>query len=97
MAHLAVGAAVVIGVSDEEDGEHLVACVALKKLVSKAKEDEIRRYAEERVDDRKKLRVRVVFVNSFPTTTTRKVSRTFLRDLMYKKSWLKLNKLVKLC
>lgn len=84
LTHPAVNAAVVFGIPDPEDGEHPMACVILKAGVKGVQGEEIRKYVDERVDDKKKLRGGVVIVNSFPTTTTGKISRRLLRDLVYK-------------
>lgn len=83
LTHPVVKAAVVVGVPDKEDGEHPMACVILKPGAKRVLGEEIRRYVDERVDDRKKLRGGVVFVKSFPTTPSGKISRRFLKDLRH--------------
>lgn len=84
LTHPAVSSAVVVGVPDKEDGQHPMACVILKQGVKGVTEEQIRNYVDERVDDRKKLRGGVVFVESFPRTVTGKISRRMLRDLHQK-------------
>lgn len=84
LTHPAVEAAVVVGIPDKEDGEHPMACVILKQGVCGVSDEEIREYVDERVDDRKKLRGGVVFVKSFPTTATGKISRRLLRNLNHR-------------
>lgn len=83
LTHPVISAAVVVGVPDEEDGEHPMACVILKEGVKNVTQSEIREYVDERVDHRKKLRGGVVFVKSFPTTATGKISRRLLKDLRH--------------
>lgn len=81
LEHPAVSGAVVVGVPDENDGEHPMACIVLKKD-SYVSEEALKVYVNERVDDRKKLRGGVQFVDSFPRTVTGKVNRRVLK-LMY--------------
>lgn len=83
LTHPAVHAAVVVGIPDKEDGEHPRACVILKQGIKGVQEEEIRKYVDERVDDRKKLRGGVVFVKSFPITASGKVSRRLLKNLWH--------------
>lgn len=81
LTHPAVSAAVVVGIPDEEDGEHPMACVILKPGVGGVSEEELRKYVDERVDDRKRLRAGVMFLKSFPTTATGKINRRQIRML----------------
>lgn len=78
--HPAVSAAVVIGIPHKIDGEHPMACVILKKNF-KVTEEDLTVYVNERVDDRKKLRGGVRFVDSFPRTSTGKVNRRLLKKM----------------
>lgn len=80
LTHPAVSAAVVVGIPDNEDGEHPMACVILKQGITGVSENEIRNYVDDRVDERKKLRGGVIFVKSFPTTVTGKISRRLLKN-----------------
>lgn len=80
MEHEAVSAAVVIGVPDDVDGEHAMACVILKDGHS-CTEDELMGYVSERMDYKKKLHGGVKFVDSFPRTATGKVNRRLLKQL----------------
>lgn len=84
LTHPAISAAVVVGVPNEEDGEHPMACVILKPETKDIKEEDIRKYVDERVDDKKKLRGGVVFLKSFPMTATGKISRRLLKDLRHR-------------
>lgn len=78
--HEAVSAAVVIGVPDEEDGEHPMAYVILKGSCNLMEED-LRSFVDENVDERKKLRGGVKFIDSFPRTATGKINRRLLKQL----------------
>ncbi|CAG9855968.1 unnamed protein product [Phyllotreta striolata] len=84
-AHPAVAQVVVIGVPDEEDGDHPMALIILNEQSNgNVGENEIRDYVEERVPDRLRLRGGVKFLNSFPLTPSGKISRKDLRNLVMK-------------
>lgn len=81
--HPVVSDAVVVGIPSEEDGEHPMACVILKDGCE-ISEENLKRYVDDRVDDRKKLRGGVRFVECFPRTATGKINRRLLKHLYAK-------------
>lgn len=77
--HEAVKNVAVIGIP-HLDGELPMAVVVLKtEYEGKINEDEVRKFAEERVSEREKLRGGVKFVKEIPYTTTGKVQRLELK------------------
>lgn len=79
-SHPAVDASVVVGIPNEKDGEHPLACVMLKQNTGVIDEIEIRKFVDQKVDDQKKLRGGVKFFDSFPLTPTGKIARRKLRE-----------------
>lgn len=83
-SHPAVAASIVMGIPNEEDGEHPIACVILKKNAESVNEIELKKFVDEKVDNRKKLRGGIRFVNSFPLTPTGKIARRKLKESLVK-------------
>lgn len=85
VGHPAVRAAVVLGVPHEEDGEHPLAVIVKAEGAEDVKAEELVRYVNSRVDERKKLRAGVVFVDEIPCTPSGKVQRRLLKETVLKK------------
>ncbi|KAK4872992.1 hypothetical protein RN001_015021 [Aquatica leii] len=83
MTHPAVSRAVVIGIPHEIDDNHPMAVVQLRKNAN-ATELEIKKYLDDQVEDRQKLRGGVKFVKDFPITTLQKVNRWKLKQMILK-------------
>ncbi|KAK4872995.1 hypothetical protein RN001_015024 [Aquatica leii] len=83
MTHPAVSRAVVIGIPHEIDDNHPMAVVQLRKNAN-ATELEIRKYLDDQVEDRQRLRGGVKFVKGFPITTSQKVNRWKLKQMILK-------------
>ncbi|KAJ8919720.1 hypothetical protein NQ315_006248 [Exocentrus adspersus] len=81
LRHPAVADAVVVGVPYEEDGERPAAFVILNKGFNETAK-ELREFADERAQDKYKLRGGLWIVESFPTTSTGKVKRVELRRMI---------------
>ncbi|KAI4471465.1 long-chain-fatty-acid--coa ligase [Holotrichia oblita] len=78
--HPAVKMAVVIGVPHDQDNEHPLALVMLtNKDNNTINEDQLRKFVDDQVDDNKKLRAGVRFIEDMPKTPTGKVRRYFLK------------------
>ncbi|CAH0545841.1 unnamed protein product [Brassicogethes aeneus] len=82
LQHPAVNKAVVIGIPDEEDGDHPMALVLLNEDVDGVTEDELRSYVDERVDDKQKLRGGLKIIHDLPLTPSGKVKRKYLQKLV---------------
>lgn len=80
--HPAVKQVVVIGIPDEEDGDHPMAIVVLYDDAADISDKEIENFVEERVDERQKLRAGVKFTNVIPLTATGKIKRKLIRDMV---------------
>ncbi|EEZ99576.2 uncharacterized protein LOC655644 [Tribolium castaneum] len=79
--HPAIKRSVVIGIPDEEDGDHPMAVVILNPG-SEITSEEIEAYVAERVQDRQKLRAGVKFVTSFPITPSGKIKRREIKQMV---------------
>ncbi|XP_018575518.1 4-coumarate--CoA ligase 1 isoform X2 [Anoplophora glabripennis] len=82
LKHPAVAQAAVLGIPHEDDGDHPAAFVVLKSDSGNVKAEEIRKFVDERVQDKAKLRGGVRVVDSFPTTSTGKLKRVQLRKMV---------------
>ncbi|KAK9878019.1 hypothetical protein WA026_020647 [Henosepilachna vigintioctopunctata] len=83
-SHPAVQNAAVIGIPDEEDGEHPLAFVVMKEgLEHKMSPKQLEFYVEEKVQDRQRLRGGVKIVDSIPLTNTGKIKRNILKNLYF--------------
>lgn len=80
LEHPAVHESVVVGVPHDEDGDHPCAFVVLKKGI-KATSEEIMKFVNEKVEDRKKLRGGVYIVEKLDVTPSGKIKRNHLKDL----------------
>lgn len=80
--HPAITTAVVIGVPHEVDGDHPMAVVTLNGSCKDVTADDIKEFVDEKVDDRKRLRGGVKIVDSIPTTTTGKINRRDVRNMV---------------
>lgn len=83
LTHQEVSQAVVIGIPDDDDGDHPMAIIVKRNDSSVTAEDLIR-YVEERVDDKHRLRAGVKFVDSLTYTPSGKVKRNDLRQMVLK-------------
>ncbi|KAL3269432.1 hypothetical protein HHI36_008502 [Cryptolaemus montrouzieri] len=81
-SHRAVARAVVVGIPDDEDGEHPMGFVILHDGIDPNTVDvnEIAAFVNEQVEDRKRLRGGVKIIKNIPITATGKVRRRALRD-----------------
>lgn len=77
--HPAVKEAVVLGIPNEEDGDHPMALVVLHEGHSDVNEEDIQNFVNERVLDREKLRAGVKIISDFPRTVTGKIIRREIR------------------
>lgn len=85
LQHPAIKLAVVLGIPNEDDGEHPMALVVLdEESVVKVTPEDIENYVAERVHDRQKLRGGVKIVDHLITTPTGKIKRHHLRNLVLK-------------
>lgn len=83
MQHPAVCSAVVIGIPHEDDGYHPTAVVVLDhNYKEKITPQEIEKFVEERVDDKKRLRGGVKIVHELPLTPTGKVQRKLIKYML---------------
>ncbi|KAK4873535.1 hypothetical protein RN001_015564 [Aquatica leii] len=80
MQHPEIATALVIGLPNDVDGNHLMALVVLKNAKSKVTPKEIEEFVEKRVDDRKRLRGGVRIVAHIPLSATGKAKRREIRD-----------------
>lgn len=78
LEHPAVKEAVVIGIPNQLDGDHPAALVVLREGATTT-EDDIRRFVEEKVADRQRLRGGVRFVNEILKSPTGKCLRRIMR------------------
>lgn len=83
-SHPAVVASIVVAVPHERDGEHPLACVLLKEGSENISEAEIRKFVDDKVDNRKKLRGGVRFVKTFALTPTGKIDRRRVKEALAK-------------
>ncbi|GJQ77864.1 hypothetical protein Trydic_g16117 [Trypoxylus dichotomus] len=80
LKHPAVKMAVVIGIPHELDNEHPLALVMLKEENKNGIcEDSLKKFLDDQVDDNKKLRAGVRFIESIPQTSSGKVKRYQLK------------------
>lgn len=80
LQHPAVKMAVVIGVPHDQDNEHPLALVVLtNKDNNGINQDQLRKFVDDQVDDNKKLRAGVRFIEDVPKTPTGKIKRYFLK------------------
>ncbi|KAK4872797.1 hypothetical protein RN001_014826 [Aquatica leii] len=82
LTHPKVASAVVVGVPNDEDGDHPVGVILLKTNDGSVNETDFIKYVEERMDDRYRLRGGVKFLDKIPLTATGKVRRNYLRNLV---------------
>lgn len=83
MEHPGVDQTVVLGLPHPEDGAHPLALVIpSNEYKKKITPQEIQKFVEERVPDRMKLRGGVKIVDHVPQTTTGKVNRRELKNLI---------------
>ncbi|XP_017786045.1 PREDICTED: 4-coumarate--CoA ligase-like 5 [Nicrophorus vespilloides] len=81
LAHPQIAQAVVIGIPNEEDGDHPMALVMLHAGKELTEEDLIK-YVENRVEDRYRLRAGVRFLSSLPYTPSGKVKKNQLKKMI---------------
>ncbi|KAK4872934.1 hypothetical protein RN001_014963 [Aquatica leii] len=77
----AVDTVVVIGIPHKYDCNHLMAVIKLKTNAIISAE-EIVKYVEENIEDKKRLRAGVKFVNDMPMTITGKINRFKLKKMI---------------
>ncbi|XP_044268934.1 4-coumarate--CoA ligase 1-like [Tribolium madens] len=80
--HPSIKLSVVIGIPDEDDGDHPMAIVILNNPEDEITGEEIEAYVAERVQDRQKLRAGVKFVTSFPITPSGKIKRREIKQMI---------------
>ncbi|XP_066261488.1 luciferin 4-monooxygenase-like [Euwallacea similis] len=80
--HPAVNNAIVIGIPHKREGERMMGVVQLKKDADVVTEEELTNYVNQRVEDHKRLREGVTFVENFPTTITGKINRLKLKKMI---------------
>ncbi|XP_045464647.1 4-coumarate--CoA ligase 1-like [Harmonia axyridis] len=80
MSHPAVSGAVVVGIPDEEDGDHPMGLVVLKEDFFDIDPKVLEVFVEERVQDRQRLRAGVKIIDHIPITNTGKIKRLFLKN-----------------
>ncbi|XP_018327283.1 luciferin 4-monooxygenase-like [Agrilus planipennis] len=79
--HPAVKHGVVIGVPHEVDGDHPIALVVLKDGVE-IDPAEIKKFVDDKVDDRKRLRGGVKIIKDMPLSPTGKPDRRLLKNMV---------------
>ncbi|KAK4873028.1 hypothetical protein RN001_015057 [Aquatica leii] len=79
--HQDVANAVIIGVPHDLDECHFMGLVVLKNRNSKVTPEELEKFVEERVDDRKRLRGGVKIIEKIPLMETGKLQRRKIRDM----------------
>ncbi|XP_066154288.1 luciferin 4-monooxygenase-like isoform X2 [Euwallacea fornicatus] len=84
LSHPAVNNAIVIGIPNKREGERMMGVVQLKEDADVVTEEELVNYVNQRVEDHKRLREGVTFVNNFPTTITGKLNRPKLKQTILK-------------
>ncbi|KAJ8951647.1 hypothetical protein NQ318_012318 [Aromia moschata] len=83
VSHPAVNRAVVIGLPNEEDGDHPMALVMVNPMFNgDVHPEDIEIFVAERVPDRMKLRGGVKFIDSIPLTPSGKVKRRNIREMV---------------
>ncbi|KAJ8939525.1 hypothetical protein NQ314_011092 [Rhamnusium bicolor] len=82
LKHPSVKQAVVIGKPHETDGEHPMAIIILNENYKDTTPEEIQKYIEERLLYKEKLRGGVIFVDSMPMSTSDKVKRRQLKNII---------------
>lgn len=82
LQHSAVKEAIVLGVPHEIDGDHAIGIVVLKEGADDVTPEELKRFVEDRVDDRQRLRAGVKIVKKLHYTPTGKVKRKYMKDLL---------------
>lgn len=82
LEHPSVYNAVVIGIPHRTEGERLMGVVELRKDGPKVTENELVQYVDNRVEDHKRLREGLKFVNKFPVTITGKVNRIKIKEMI---------------
>lgn len=81
LTHPGVSQVIVIGIPDEDDGDHPMA-VVVRSTDSDVTEEELVKFVEERVDDKQRLRAGVLFLDELPYTPSGKVKRKEVRDMI---------------
>lgn len=84
LTHPMISNAVVFGKPDDCDGDHPAAAVILKDN-AKVTEQEIIDFVNNQIDERRKIRGGVYFVDSIPVTPSGKYKKNELRDLLLNK------------
>ncbi|KAL3269655.1 hypothetical protein HHI36_008718 [Cryptolaemus montrouzieri] len=84
MSHPVVARAVVVGLPNDEDGEHPTGLIILRDGVDPETVDvnQIAEFVNKQVDERKQLRGGVKIIKHIPLTATGKVRRRSLRDAL---------------
>ncbi|XP_044744932.1 malformin synthetase mlfA-like [Coccinella septempunctata] len=80
MLHPAVKRAVVVGIPNDEDGDHPLGLVVLNEDYSDVDPKALELFVEERVQDRQRLRAGVKIIDTVPITNTGKIKRLLLRN-----------------
>ncbi|KAB0792323.1 hypothetical protein PPYR_14282 [Photinus pyralis] len=82
LTHPAISLAAVVGLPDEENGNAPLAVVCLKEGSHAVGEEDVVKYVAERMHDKYALRGGVKFVDTLPLTTTGKIKKYHLRELI---------------
>uniref|UniRef100_A0A1Y1JV57 AMP-dependent synthetase/ligase domain-containing protein n=1 Tax=Photinus pyralis TaxID=7054 RepID=A0A1Y1JV57_PHOPY len=85
-SHPSVRKAAVIGMPDEEYGHLPLGVVTLKSTQESITGAILRDFVDERVDDYQRLRGGVKIIDQFPTTSTGKIRKWLLHDMIVKAS-----------
>ncbi|KAK4873207.1 hypothetical protein RN001_015236 [Aquatica leii] len=83
LTHPSVKMATVIGIPDEIDGDHPMALVILNDRCD-ATESELIKFANDRLGNSEKLRAGLKIVQSVPVTSTGKINKLKIKELMIK-------------
>lgn len=86
LQHPAVQNAVVVGLPHSIDGDYPLAFVILKSGHTNTSAEEIKRYANERLHDRQRLRGGLKIVKELPLTPSGKIQRRKVRELLLNSS-----------
>jgi len=82
LTHPAVEKCLVIGIPHDIDGDHPMGIVVLKESHKETTSEEIKKFVNDRVDDRKQLRGGLKIVESFPIQPTGKVKKWLIRNMV---------------
>ncbi|KAK4873445.1 hypothetical protein RN001_015474 [Aquatica leii] len=82
LSHPAVSDAIVVGIPHETDGEHPMGIVVLKDEFKNVSAKDIEEYVDKRVHDSHRLRAGVKILANFIKTSTGKVRKYLIRDLI---------------